>query len=290
MVDYSKFSLITVVRGNETQLRNTIRGIEQSQVIPDEIIIVDPNPSFEPIQSEKLNLKWLAYPQPASRLKNPKIAARNFGAVQANFETLCFIDDHCIPSAKFFKQMRMNYHENSGLIMGQPCYVSVPLNENWNQFNLFENAHIYSSREIITELVQSRAYKAFTSLSFMISKSNFIAVGGFNHTFEKCNGSDIDFAFRCKQKGILLYHSPGIVCCQRNNHFNPYSISFREFITNCEAFYRTWKQWPVENWLSIFATQKLIEWNAEADQIEIVMEPTELDALNKLYQPCLQSN
>ncbi len=280
---HSPFSLVTIVRGRKNHLNNLLRGVLLSTVIPDEIIVVDMDEAPYEIRISGLNIRYVRFPQSSSK-PVPVAQARNLGAQRAKHEIICFLDVDCIPSKKFFETLLNQSNINHGLIMGQPAYLLRRVDLNCSESFLFMNSLLHPERPVITTVEKTTTYGLFWSLAFLISKSLFETLEGFDENYEGYGAEDTDFAFRNKEFGIPLYLSEAIVFHQQHPVYSPSLNAFNEIISNCKIFYDKWKLWPMDNWLSEFAQLNLIAWNTKASAIEILNTPTK-DMIATAYKP-----
>ena len=121
-------------------------------------------------------------------------AARNSGALLAKGRELVFLDADCRPDPDWLRDFLDLAPENG--IRG--CHYKIPLNSTW-------------VGRVWTEF-QARNVTGPVSFvpggGLFISKSNFIALGGFNEQIE--TSEDIELCTRAKNKGLSITSHPAL--------------------------------------------------------------------------------
>jgi glycosyltransferase involved in cell wall biosynthesis len=121
-------------------------------------------------------------------------AARNYGASLAKGRELVFLDADCRPNPNWLRDFVALAPENG--IRG--CHYQIPLDSTW-------------VGRVWTEF-QARAVTGSVSFvpggGLFISKSNFVALGGFNEQVE--TSEDIELCTRAKNNGLSITSHPAL--------------------------------------------------------------------------------
>lgn len=263
-------SLLTIVHGRRDHLGRMLRGIAQSSLLPDEVIIVHMN---EPID-RSLTIAGAELIQLAVRTGDgrlPLAAARCAAAARAGGEVLLFLDVDCIPAPDFIERMLTAVMDTGALVMGDPHYLPA----DWQQReaageSLDSLALPHPDRQLLTpELaVLSDAYHMFWSLCFGCKKTTHQQIGGFDPGYGGYGGEDTDFAFAARRAGVPFYLLGARVYHQHHPVQDPPLQHLEDIVSNARYFQQKWGCWPMEGWLRAFRRAGVIRW--EGDEVEVV--------------------
>ena len=279
--DNEPFSLITICYGRERHLMNLLRGVQVSEVLPEEIIIVEPGPSACLIGFADLPIKSVTLP--LSGDGNFNVAkARNLGASTAKYDLMVFLDVDCLPDPTFFGELIRHPAAKHALLMGDPHYLYRPLPQDWEMASLGDLSVAHPIRpEMGTESFRTDVYGMFWSLCFLVSRSVFKKIGGFDDYYTGYGAEDTDFAFSARKLEIPLYLVPAVAYHQQHLVYTPPINHFEDIISNSRRFHQKWAMWPMDNWLTDFLEMNLIEWSVSAEDITVLDFPT-----RKLLKKC----
>lgn len=178
--------------GRPERARQCINGLLQQDIcLQYEIIVVIPVSGAEQIQQGPL-VRCVETEQ-----LFPPGKMRNIGAAAARGNTLCFLDDDCIPTASFLRVLFEKLEENPeiGLI---GCRVVASANGLWARhadYAIFAPFQYFREREI-----------ALGSAALMCSKSVFERIGGFDE--ELYASEDWDLSIKVDQAGYKTIFTP----------------------------------------------------------------------------------
>jgi GT2 family glycosyltransferase len=100
----------------------------------------------------------------------------------------------------------------------------------------------------------------FWSLSFAVTADTWLAVGGFEESYEGYGGEDTDFAFTARAAGVPLVWVGG---AHAYHQYHPTSAPpwqhLDDILRNGRLFADRWGSWPMEGWLEAFAAAGAIE-------------------------------
>jgi len=284
MRDNIKFSIITIVKGRETHLRNLLTGINRSSLKPDEVVIVaiDDVPQLDNFQDLPLSVYSLS----SAGTNLPIAAARNLGASKAKNDHLIFLDVDCIPHPHFFDEIISQGLAHKTLIMGNPYYLKSTLGNNFELQDLEEMSNPHPARPVITEVREAEDYMLFWSLAFYVPRQLFNLLEGFDPQFTGYGAEDTDLAlkiFQLRNKYPLLL-SPSRVYHQQHPVHTPPVHQVEAIVINARIFYEKWGRWVMENWLEDFTKLGLIDWKEDGDTIEILQKPGK-ELMQQCYKP-----
>ncbi len=253
-----EFSLITVAHHRNNHLKNLLKGVLESNIIPNQIIIVDFDNSVELPALQPVGILRVTLNTPDDKISLS--AARNAGAQVAHNQNLIFLDVDCIPSTHFFEKMLSGMEECNGLVMGTPRYLNTAVADNFTEEELEEQSELHPSRPAQTKTLQKcDDYALFWSLCFGITKSNFIKIGGFDENYTGYGGEDTDFAFMAKEHGLDFQLSEATAYHQPHDVYTPPVNHLTDIVKNSTLFKKKWGWWPMEGWLNEFEDMGLIE-------------------------------
>lgn len=280
----NQFTLITIVSGRANHLHNLLEGVRQSSIRPDEIIIVGINetPSLEAFK--ELPIRLLSLEFEGGYL--PVAKARNYGASQASFDHLIFLDVDCIPSGSFFEQILLQGVANPTLIMGTPRYLNSGIDRDFKVSDLEEISCHHPHRPEVNGIITAQDYMLFWSLAFYVPKQLFEELGGFDEKYTGYGAEDTDLSLKLRETtGFKLMLSEATVYHQQHPVYSPPVHQIDSIIQNAKIFYAKWKFWVMDNWLAEFQKMGLIHWELEGNYLEKIKEPTE-----ELKAECLKED
>jgi len=155
----------------------------------EEVIVTDDSNSYRTrqlIHGRFPGVKWVRGPR-----RGPA-ANRNFGASQARYDWIAFIDDDCIPGDRWVENLSSAL-ANANLAEGKticPDKTNHPLEE----------------------IVENLSGGLLWSCNFGIRRDLFSRLGGFDEDFLEAGGEDLELAWRLSQNGFsALFASEAVV-------------------------------------------------------------------------------
>jgi GT2 family glycosyltransferase len=151
----------------------------------DEVIVTDDSNSDETrqlIRDRFPGVKWVKGPQ-----RGPA-ANRNFGASQANWDRIAFIDDDCIPGDRCVENLKSALAHTT-LVEGKTICPN-------------------KSNHPLEEIVENLSGGLLWSCNFGIRRDLFLKLGGFDEDFAEAGGEDLEFAWRVKQLNVPMRFVP----------------------------------------------------------------------------------
>lgn len=267
-------SVLTLVKNRAAHLAELIEGLHRSEVVPEELIVVDMGGEWTAPRSTRFPIRVISLP--SSGL--PLAKARNAAAAAANSEYLLFLDVDCIPMRQLIACMSEHASRTAGLICADVRYLgSGELTGDWQEESLLAVARAHPVRSFPdTGLRRETNAGLFWSLAFAIRRSVFFNLGGFDETFCGYGAEDTDFGFRAQRAGVDLYFSGGPGAFhQYHGVVDPPLQHFRDIVTNAVTFHRKWGLWPMDGWLNSFEAMGLIERSSAT--ITVIRTPTAIE-------------
>ena len=282
MKEMEAFALIVVVRDQPDYLNRILDGVLKSDLRPDEMIIVNVGSDLILKRSIGLNIKVLNQLS-GSEKRVSTATARNFGAERSTCEHLVFMNNDCIPSKSFFRQLVFDNLKNDGLTIGNPRYLLWPLQGGHDDQQLFDSSVPHPYRPIVEETVGTHDHNLFAGLCFSINKGLFFEFGGFSEAYLNHRVGDVDFAFRLRKNLYPLTMSSATVYHQRHDIYSPPLDNFLEIVKDSRVFYRKYSKWPIQRTLNRFVELQLIKWAPYETAIDI-LSPTRHRQAGRLYR------
>jgi GT2 family glycosyltransferase len=157
-------------------------------------------------------------------------SARNLGAINAKGEFLAFIDDDCIASSNWLKELADALIENPASLVGGHTVNALPENLFSTSSQMLVN-YLYTYYN--DEFDQSRF---FTSNNMALSAALFQEIGGFDVTALRASAEDRELCDRWLYHGYKMRYIPNAVIY--HSHFLTFGSFLRQhFNYGRGAFY-----------------------------------------------------
>ncbi|MFD2287058.1 glycosyltransferase [Pedobacter petrophilus] len=266
-------SVLTIVAGRKTALSNLIKGLAESTVLPDELVIVFMNEPTSEMPLLPFPVHCYSLMQPAHL---PLAAARNLAARNANGDFLIFLDVDCIPSATLIADYK-NQISAHALLSGQVSYLKSGAT---NADDFLSRMEGLSTPDPIRAGLETISYSLFWSLNFACSKTTYQKIGGFDEGYKGYGAEDTDFSFSAEQQQVPLQCVPAKAYHQYHDSFSPPLNHLEDIIGNANRFFQKWNSWPMEGWLKAFQQMGLIKWDGQ--DLRLIRMPTEEEIMATL--------
>jgi GT2 family glycosyltransferase len=269
--------VFTLVHGRRMHLSNLIRGLEQSTIPPQSLIIVYMNEVSQQWHSKRFSIVSLAIEGKQGNL--PLAAARNLAVRTSTSEALIFLDVDCIPARTLIENFHLRLDAGKNILLqGRVRYLPPGATAGqWSDETLSGAGamHVLHQHWQAGDLIP---HCLFWSLNFACSQTTYTSIGGFNEDYMGYGGEDTDFAFRARRAAInvesvdaLAFHQHHLVYCPPLNHFS-------SIIDNAQRFRRLWGHWPMAGWLTAFADAGYIDFTQDSLVVRRYPTPTEISA------------
>ena len=264
-------SVLTLVRGRSRHLTNLIRGLEQSDILPAELVIVHMNEAAVLHHSDRFPIRSLAVQDPDESL--PLAASRNLAAACASSDAFVFLDVDCIPAPELLARYRQALLAHpEALHQGEVRYLPADAEADGG---LSEALALQALPHVLhAGYVDGQAlpYPLFWSLNFACMRKTFHHIGRFDDRYKGYGAEDTDFAFRARSRSVPLLRSDALAFHQHHASYSPPMNHFDSIIYNARVFKAQWDIWPMEGWLQAFAQHGLISWDGET--LSVVRAPS----------------
>jgi len=271
LVEVGMLSVLTLVHGRGQHLANLIRGLEQSEVAPDELVIVHMNEAA--VHRESPRFPIIAKTLDAKRALLPLAAARNAAAATARADHLIFLDVDCIPAPTLVAEHRASLlHDPSAIHQGSVRYLPHPIDfsaETTDSLRKRSSVHPLHADRIAGGSIP---YPLFWSLNFSCHRDTFYRVGGFDAAYQGYGGEDTDFIFSARKKRIRLLASAALAFHQHHASYDPPLNHFADIVENARRFREKWHEWPMLGWLNAFEARGYIR--VRSADIDVHRTPT----------------
>ncbi len=275
----SKMSVLTLTHNRTHHLRNLLKGLVRSSLMPDECIVVHMNETAEPLSDLAERLPFPCYHHSyRSEVSNlPLAQARNFAAQQASGDVLLFLDVDCVPCEVMIEAYEQAAEAApNAILMGSVRYLQQTLGDRWTEPSLLSQSKPHPQRNIsrVASLIAEPDYSLFWSLSFCLHQNTFEQLGRFSECYPSYGAEDTDFAWKARSRAIpLLWVPDALSFHQYHQSETPPWNNFHSIVYNAKVFRRRWGHWPMENWLSVFAEEGYLDWEVSGDRLEIIRVP-----------------
>ncbi|TQK42391.1 GT2 family glycosyltransferase [Streptomyces sp. SLBN-118] len=265
-------AVITTVAGRHSHLALQQDGLAAGHVRPEPYVVVtmdDPaaarlvarrTPTGDPVAVPVLD--------PGHRL--PLAAARNAGArraLTAGAEVLVFLDVDCVPGittvARYASAAR-----DGVLLCGTVSYLPPPPPEGYRLQDLPVMASPHPARPAPApdQELAARDLDLFWSLSFAVTGSTWVRIGGFCEEYTGYGGEDTDFARLASQAGADVRWLGGAPAYHQYHPVSSPPVQHLDDILRNGALYRRrWNVWPMQGWLREFARRGLVHHDSATD-------------------------
>lgn len=254
-------SIITVNAKKNDSLTIFLDAIASGTSIPREVIVIDLTGNAETHKAYNFMVKV----QQNKSLNGafPISTALNLGARKAWDDNLIFLDVNCIPAQTFIQKMEEHLLCGSGLIMGEPRVLKLPVLDRNSASDLFANSLYNPLRpDLKKELTLCFDPTLFWGQGFGISKKEFEELGGFDENYkDEIAFSYLDFVFKLFKNKKDFYLS-------KNTFYHSYEeqqaiagSDLQSIVHHSNYFYEKWSDWPMKVKLAKLVNQGLIAWS-----------------------------
>lgn len=264
-------SVLTLVHGRAQHLVNLIRGLEQSDVPPNELVIIHMNEAAVPRESKRFPIITRTLDTAHARL--PLAAARNVAAATARDDHLVFLDVDCIPAPSFVATHHAALHRDPAAIH-QGCVRYLPQAIDFETETIDSLTALSSLHPLHADRIDGAPvpYPLFWSLNFACHRDTFSRAGGFDDTYRGYGGEDTDFSFSAREKDIRLLGSAALAFHQHHASYDPPLNHFADIVENARRFRDKWQEWPMLGWLNAFEARGYIR--VRGTDIDVHRAPT----------------
>ncbi|RDC60633.1 hypothetical protein HME9302_01847 [Alteripontixanthobacter maritimus] len=258
-------SVCTLAFGRDEHLTNLVRGLAQSTVHPDELVIAV-------MQENRYDLPDCDFPVRQIMMGSsgiPLAEARNVAAAEAIGDLLIYLDVDCIPNPDLVGDYIDAAKTGDGVFMGEVAYLpsgataSVSAADNGFDYAAFDRVGVrHSERRGPPEGQIDRCsdYRCFWSLNFAISAEDFAATGGFDENYVGYGGEDTDFGRVVATSGLPIWWVRGAKAYhQYHPHHMPPVHHIDSVLANVHRFVEKWGEETMDHWLKAFSLMGLAE-------------------------------
>jgi len=235
-------SIIIPTYRRSDPLHEVLLDLGRLSAVSGEVLIVDQSPS----PSIEGDTRTLDNGLPVRVLRRPPgvVEARNFGAAEARYEVLVFLDDDVrIAEPAFIDRHLENYTDPAvdavcGQELNGPDFAADSPDE--SQFaSLYEEAEFFNRRSS-----GKRRVAHLSTCNCSVRRSSFMSVGGFDPIFTgNSYGDDTDLAIRMAQAGMqIVFDSKASV---RHLHWQAGGLRLNDTTNVASEFDKHFSSWLV---------------------------------------------
>ena len=212
-----RFSVIIPTYRRNDSLRECLRGLARLDfpVSSFEVIVVDDGSDAPPTDEVREFEGTIAVCLVVLTPNAGPARARNAGAAKASGEYLVFLDDDCVPTNNWLRQLDARLGDFPDALVGGALRNGAP-----------ENVCAEASQQLVDYLY--RYYNAdidraawFMSANILCPRDKFLAIGGFGTGFPLAAAEDRDFCDRWQEAGFQLVMAPEAIV----SHVRPMSLA-----------------------------------------------------------------
>ncbi len=272
-------NVLTLMHGRRAHLDNLIRGLEQSTIQLDALVIVQMNEAPGRWESQRFPIIHHVLQSGGNEL--PLAAARNAAVIHAPGDDLVFLDVDCIPAPDLLARYRSALADHAAVLhQGEVLYLPEGAAHGEASFAQLARAgkpHPLHERRQAGEPIP---HALFWSLNFACRRETFERIGRFDTGYVGYGGEDTDFAFRARAAGVPVRFVEATACHQYHPSFDPPLNHLASIVDNARRFRKRWGVWPMDGWLAQFRDLGFVE----ITDCEIVLRrmPTEGDIAKAL--------
>jgi GT2 family glycosyltransferase len=252
-------NVLTLVHGRRAHLDNLIRGLEQSTMPLEALVIVQMNEAPGQWESNRFPIVHHALQSRGSEL--PLAAARNAAVIHAPGNDLVFLDVDCIPAPDLLARYRAALADHAAeLHQGEVLYLpegAAHRDASFVQLTHSGTPHPLHVGRQAGELVP---HALFWSLNFACRRETFERIGRFDAGYLGYGGEDTDFAFRASAAGVPVRFVEATALHQYHPSFDPPLNHLASIVENARRFRERWGVWPMGGWLAQFRDLGFIEF------------------------------
>lgn len=267
-------SVCTLVRGRDRHLRNFLLALDRQSAAEFEVVVAYMQPQRVDTSGIRATVRQVHVAGRELRLA----AARNAAAAAARGDVLIFLDVDCIASPSLVATYRNGVVETARCMMGEVRYLPRMDCEGLPPASVLDAVGVAHPARPDPP---SRGWKVeqdpgcLWGLSFALPRRAYLAAGGMDERYVGYGGEETDFAQRLARQGTEFgwvsdaraYHQQHPVC-------RPPLDKFADIVRNAELYRRTWGRWCMEYWLEQFSRLGLIRFDAGAESLTILREPS----------------
>lgn len=214
---------------------------------------------------------------PVDRLGLPLAAARNAGAaaaIAAGAELLVLLDVDCIPGPHLLDRYAAAVPRvaHPALLCGPVAYLPPPPALGYPAAGLAALAPPHPARPAPPDgsIWTDDRFTLFWSLSFAVTATDWVTMGGFCEEYAGYGGEDTDFALAAAARGAGLCWVGG---AEAYHQYHPPSrdspARTTELVRNAHLFRRRWGWWPMTGWLADLAAAGAVEFDPDHDVLRL---------------------
>lgn len=265
--------VLTLVHGRHGHLRNMIRGLEQSIMLPNSLVIVQMNERAERWESSKFPIIHCSITSDDNQL--PLATARNVAADHAQGDNLVFLDVDCVPESDLLLQYHKKLiQQQNALYQGEVFYLPAPIDVARRRADSKPSSaphELHAGRQHGDTIPPA----LFWSLNFACRQDVFERVGRFDTHFCGYGAEDTDFSFRAAKCGISIEFVKARAYHQWHASYDPPLNHLVSIIANAQRFRERWGTWAMIGWLKQFSDAGYI--TIEGDKIVLLRLPTDAE-------------
>ena len=261
-------SLVTLNHNRESFLSAQIDSIQKvlrqtPEITVEHLVVnVDSTGVDTPTQAPNYTLRNLNISLDRGLLNFSK--ARNYGAKEAQFENVIFLDADCLVDTNFFAEyVRCLTPEFAGIVHGHAWYMRPEITYAQMQADRGDHTQFYRpglDARAKQDMALTNSYELFTSIHFGCRRDLFDSLGGFDEEYRGYSCEDTDFGQKLRAQKIPLYMNKAEAFHQYHKASGAPFEKVSEVVRNVNYFQSKWGWLPAQAWLDAFMERDLIAY------------------------------
>lgn len=220
-MDKIKFSVVIATKGRVKLLVDLMKSLDIARSNYSgqcEVLIVDDSSDEEAEQikaaCKEHDCRYLYY-------KNAVSAKRNYGAKQSNGDVILFLDSDCIATEHIIERYAEKYTDEKIAAVAGPLEFVGPDTWFWKAIEATPYLTCFYLPKYVPKLEWG------VTANFSVRRAVFNAVGGFDETFLRPAGEDVDLGLMIRDAGYEINGSPEALVYHSKKTWIPVKSMFR---------------------------------------------------------------
>jgi glycosyltransferase involved in cell wall biosynthesis len=223
MKDNISFSIVVATQGRVELLKDLINSIDKARRNYSgdcEVVLIDDSSAAESEEIQKAcdqyDCKYFFY-------ENAVSAKRNYGVQMASNEIILFLDSDCIATENILNDYAEHYADINVAAAAGPLEFVGPNTWFWKAIE----ASPFVTCFILPKYLATVEWGV--TANFSVRRSVFLQVGGFDESFPRPAGEDVDLGLRIKDAGYEIHGANNALVYHSKKTWIPFKATMQRF-------------------------------------------------------------